>query len=499
MATQLPFTNGFYNSTIKPLSSQRCINWYVNVPEMPSVTDACLIGTPGTVEVANVGTQARTRGSIASRGFPYFVIGTKLYRVDVAYDIDGIASYTPVELGTITGDGRVSMAENGDQIVIVVPGVTAYVYSQSLVAFYTIDDPNYDGPAENVSFIDGFFVFPKTGDKKFFNSPLNDARGSVNGGASYNALDFSNAEADPDPIAGSINYRNQLYVAGTETFEVYRNIARVPSPFERVNGFIIPKGLAAKNTLIKFAGTFAWIGSGKNEKPSVYVFDGNGAQRVSTRPIDSILGQLTSSQLDEVGAWTYEEAGSFFLGFSLPDTCLVYDANTQRWHERLSAEGSNEVPYRSADFVGVYGTMLCGDRLTGIIGELSSDYLLEYGRLIKRSFTTQPFDMSGEVAFVPRIEALIESGVGLRNDIVVSYDGAGQELGSDPQLGMEFSDDGGRTFSNMRFRSMGKTGQYKTRCIWYKNGRVSRNRVLRFVMSDPVKAAFLRLEAKIIA
>lgn len=498
MATPLPFTNGFYDSPVKPLSAQRCVNWYVNAPEAPAVTNECLLGTPGAVEVANVGTQATARGGISSAGKPYFVIGEKFYRVDVTYDIEGVPTYTPVELGTISGSGRVSLAENGDQIVIVVPGSTAYVYSRTLATFYTISDPNYDGPAENVSFIDGFFVFAKTDDKKFFNSPLNDAKGSGNGGAAYNALDFSNAEADPDPIVGTISYRNQLYVFGTETIEVYRNIARVPSPFERVNGFIIPKGLRAANSLTRFASTFAWIGGGRNEKPSVYVFDGNGAQRISTRPIDYILGQLSDDELSNIGAWAYEDSGSFFVGFSLPDICLVYDATANRWHERSSTNFNVDVPYRSTDFVSAYGVLLCGDRLTGIIGEVSGGYLTEYGRLIKRTFTTQPFDLSGDVAFVPRIEALIESGVGLMNDISVLADESTILVGSDPKIGMEFSDDGGRTFSNMRFRSMGKTGKYRTRCIWNRNGRISRNRVLRFTMSAPVPAAFLRLEAEII-
>lgn len=494
MATQLPFTNGFYLSPILPLSAQRCVNWYPVIPEAPAVTDSFLYGTPGISQVANVGTQATTRGALVSAGIPYYVIGSKLYKIDVSYDIDGNATYTPVDKGTISGSGRVSMDHNGDQVVIVVPGGLTYVYMASTDLLYTVTDPAWLGPADNVSFIDGFFVFARTGTNQFFNSPLDDARGFPNGPA-YNALDVSTAAADPDPIAGTVNYRNQLYVFGTETIEVYRNIARVPEPFQRINGFVIPKGLRAKNSLIRAAGTFAWVGGGKNETPGVYIFDGNNALRISTRPIEYILGRLSDDQLDTVSSWAYEDSGSVFIGFALPDTCLVYDLSTKRWHERQSTVSGSEVAWRGTDVVSAYGVTLCGDKLTGLIGVLSADIKTEYGKIIKRTFTTQPFDGGGSNIRVSRLEAYVENGIGLRQDI--DLDGDLMDSGSDPQLGMEFSDDGGRTFGNMRFRSMGTTGQYTRRCVWYRNGQFTRNRVLRFVMSDPVVAAFLRLEAEI--
>lgn len=494
MATPLPFTNGFYLSPILPLSAQRCINWYPVVPEVPTVTDAFLYGTPGTTQVADVGTQPTSRGAIVSDGIPYFVIGGNLYKIEVTYDVDNNATYTPVDKGAISGTGRVSIDHNGDQIVIVVPGGLAYVYVASTDTLTTITDGAWLGPADDVTFIDGFFVFSRTGTNQFYNSPLNDARGAPHGPA-YNALDVSTAAADPDPIAGTVNYRNQLYVLGSETMEVYRNIARVPEPFQRINGFVIPKGLRAKNSLIQVAGTFVWIGGGKNETPGVYLFDGNGAARISTRPIEYILGRLSDAQLNAIGAWAYEDAGSVFVGFTLPDTTLVYDISTSRWHERQSTISGSETSWRVTDIVSAYGVVLCGDRLTGIVGVLSPDTRTEYGGIIKRTFTTQPFDGGGEVIRVPRIEAYVENGVGLRNNIPLGGDLL--DSGEEPQLGMEFSDDGGRTFGNLRFRSMGKTGEYSRRCIWYRNGHFTRSRVLRFIMSDPVVAAFLRLEAEI--
>ncbi len=57
--------------------------------------------------------------------------------------------------------------------------------------------------------------------------------------------------------------------------------------------------------------------------------------------------------------------------------------------------------------------------------------------------------------------------------------------GSDPQVMMRWSDDGGKTWSNEYMRSAGKQGEYKKRIIWRRLGR-GRDRIFEFVVSDPI-------------
>ena len=80
-------------------------------------------------------------------------------------------------------------------------------------------------------------------------------------------------------------------------------------------------------------------------------------------------------------------------------------------------------------------------------------------------------------------ELFMESGAGLTS---------GQ--GSDPQIRISYSDDGGRTFSAERARSFGKIGEYNKRIVWRRLGRVPFNRVVRFINTDPVKANILKME-----
>jgi len=59
--------------------------------------------------------------------------------------------------------------------------------------------------------------------------------------------------------------------------------------------------------------------------------------------------------------------------------------------------------------------------------------------------------------------------------------------GSDPQIRLSVSDDGGRTFSLLtKWRSMGKIGEYRKRLRWLKMG-MFRQREIRLEITDPVR------------
>ena len=78
-----------------------------------------------------------------------------------------------------------------------------------------------------------------------------------------------------------------------------------------------------------------------------------------------------------------------------------------------------------------------------------------------------------------------ESGTGL-ND--------GQ--GSDPEVMLRWSDDGGHTWSNEHWAKMGKIGQFYRRVLWRRLGMTLklRGRVYEVSGTDPVKVAVMGAE-----
>jgi hypothetical protein len=86
--------------------------------------------------------------------------------------------------------------------------------------------------------------------------------------------------------------------------------------------------------------------------------------------------------------------------------------------------------------------------------------------------------------FSGRFEATFESGVGVT---------IGQ--GSDPQVRLSVSDDGGRNFPNEISRGIGKIGEFGRQAIWQRQGRFPAARSIRLTITDPVRANLIRLSA----
>ena len=469
-ATVLPIANGFYVSDSLPLSAQECTNWYPNIVQGVGLSQETLFGTEGIFQRATSGVLNEiNRGAHEMAGIPYFVNGTTLYKLSDTFVLTTI--------GTIEGTARVSMADNGTQLMVLVPSGKGYIYNHVTDVFAEITDVDFvaNGAPQFVVFIDGYFLIT-TDTKKFIVS-------AINNGLAYNALDFGTAESDPDDIVAPVVFKNQLFISGGETFEAFQNIGGADFPFSRT-GLFLQKGCFSPYSLVNAQDTFMWVGGGNNESPAIWALNGNSTVKISTTAIDSILSGLTLSQVSAIYSWVYANKGAYFIGFSLPSTTLVYDTTSQKWHERKSSISGTIGAFRVSSIVKAYNRILCGDIVDGRIGEMDSDVYTEYGNAITRTIATQPFQNNMQSVFFPSLELTVESGVG--NAAV-----------EDPQIVMERSLDG-KTWSGAIARGLGKIGEYNRRAIWRRNGRAGRFEVFRFTLTDAVKPVIIQLTANIV-
>lgn len=476
--TPLPITNGFYMSDSLPLSHQQCVNWYVNIPQSPALVPENLFGTPGKEQLtAGEGLREVNRGSHKVGGIPYFVNGNVLYRQERTISGD-LETFAVVALGAIEGTGRVSMADNGTQLCIMVPGGKGYIFTSSPDTLTEITDLDFraNGDPQHVIYVDSYFLF-NTDSKKYIVSALND-------GLAYNALDFGSAEYDPDVIAVPMVFRNQVFLGGSQTLEAVQNIGGADFPFQRT-GLFIDTGVSAPFSVVKLSNRLMWIGAGEDEGPAIWELTGNEPTKISTTAIDTLLQSFTDTEVSEAFAWSYATKGAYFVAFSLPTTTLVYDLVTQRWHERKSqVVDANQVTQtvrdRTNSVVSAYGRILVGDSQDGRIGGLNDDVYDEYGSNIIRQVSTQPFQNNMQEFSVPYLELTMESGVG-------------NDAAPDPLIRMDYSKDG-KTWSDSFARRIGKKGEYKRRQIWRRKiGRAARMVSIRFTLSDPVKPPILQL------
>lgn len=479
MDVEIPIANGFYESESLPISAQECVNWYPNVVQTAGLSQETLFGTPGINQLTATGVVGDiNRGAHVKNGIAYFVSGSSLYILNRVVDVDGNETFNTTSLGTVEGSGGVSMADNGTQLMVLVPGGKGYIYDENAgTPFLEITDADFtaNGNPQYVVFIDGYFACT-TDSKKWIISALND-------GNNWDALDFSSAESDPDDIVAPVVFRNQIFITGSETTEAFQNVPNGAGfPFIRSNIFI-DKGCFAPLSLIAAHNTFMMIGGGINESPAVWQFTGSSFQKVSTTAIDNVLSGFSKEVIEAAFSFTYSDKGAYFIGFTVDEFTFVYDVISQRWHERKSTINDVNVRWRVNSLVTAYGRVLVGDSQDGRIGELDSNVYMEYGDNILRVIATQPFSNLGNSIKVPSIELTVESGVGNSDR-------------PDPKVSMDVSRDG-KTFTYERSRSMGRVGEYNRRAVWYRNGRFPRFVVLRFKMSDPVRPVIIKCEAKV--
>lgn len=475
--TTLPIGFGFYQSESLPFSAQRCVNWMPTVNEGEATAGRKLVQPLGLKALASSG-KGSNRGALVMAGIPYFVQGMSLVSVSSSNEV--------TNHGTITGGGRVSMATNGRYLVIVVPGKTSYAFDNTDNSLTPITNENFR-LAGSVVFKDGYFVFSSYDGTVFFNSALNNP-------LEFDALDFGSAEINPDKITGLHVNHNELFVAGYETIELFQNVGGSGFPFQRIPGANIQKGVRAPFSLVEFDNTFCFVGGGLNEKPAIWKVTGSSsAQKISTDAIDRVIQSFTSEEIEASFALTFSDRGQFLALFTFESAnkssrTFVYNATASAymqasvWFELQS--GAKDNRFRVQSIAYAYGKLMVGDSLGGTIGELDYNTLNYYGDDIWRRSVTSPFNNQGLPIFAGDFEATFESGVGLTNG-----------NGSDPKVALDFSDDGGRTFSYSTNRSIGKKGKYGQRAVWTRQGRFPVARTIGLTVTDQVRANLIGLAA----
>lgn len=460
----IPFATQSYKSSALPVSAQRLVNLFAEREPPDAKTQVAVFGCPGLIEFASLG-NGPIRGFANMAGVLYVVSGGTLYSVSST----GVGTALG---GTISGSGVVSMDNNGTQLCIV-NGTSGYIYTAT-AGLQLITDTDFFA-ANTVTFFDQRFVFDKASSNQFFASDTLD-------GTAYTATAIASAETRPDYVKAVVLNGQVLLVMGERTIEPWQDIGAPNFPYERVPGALIERGLLASYAFCRADNTTFFLG----ENRILYRLAGLSPQRVSNHAIETEWQNYTT--VSDAFLFAYHFNGHEFVNVTFPSqpATWVFDISSGMPHERESwdVSGHNLGRWRGNCHINIYGKDLIGDAFTGKIGYLSNTSYTEYDNVMQGSATGVHVHSDRKRIFVPKLELDIESGVGLAT---------GQ--GSDPQIMLDISKDGGRTFgSRQLWKSMGALGAYRQRLKWDRLGQ-SRDWVFRVTISDPVKRTIIAANA----
>lgn len=479
------------------IDGQEMVNWYAEVssPAEAKKSTVSLIPTPGLKLFVNDPDGLPILGMYqTSTGRMFYVSGRNLYEATI--------TGAKVPRGTlVTKTGRVSFADNGDgqapgHGLFMVDGLYGYMLNMSTGIFEQISDPAFKS-ATHCCFIDGRFLINENNSQKFWYSDLYDGLNwndsnfaiprALRSSTDTDALNFASAEGTPDNLEGIATINNELWLIGEQSTEVWYDSGSADAPYQRVHGAFFNNGTIAPYSIATNGSNIFWLGSSAQGHGQVWTATSYQPQKISTNSIDHIIEKI-SDITDAIGICYTQEGHNFYLLiFPKGNKTLCYDLSTGFWHERGYWDTHYGVigRHRMNAVCFFNGKNYCGDYQNGNIYEIDLDTYTDNGDIIRRVRTGPHIHQDRKRLFFHEFEVDIERGVGLQT---------GQ--GIEPYAFLQWSDDGGMTWSHEYWDHFGRVGKYKTRLHWHRLG-FSRDRVFRITVADPNKLILIAARADI--
>lgn len=375
------------------VNAQERLNLYCELQSDAETNALAIYGTPGLVAESNYGANP-ARGAYSMGDFKYFVVSDTLWQEAN----DGIQT----NRGTLlTSGGKVSMIDNGTQIMIV-DGTYGYIYNTVTLVFAQITDIEFPG-GDTVTFQNGYFIVNKPGTGSFYISALYD-------GLSWDALDFATAESNPDPLVRVLANNGQLLLFGSISTEFWGDSGAADFPFARIGGSAIEWGLAARWSLCKYDNSLAFLRANRLGQVQVCVLVGYNATPISTPELDHVINSYSS--VSDATAFAYMLGGHAFYQINFPSAnngagqSWLYDNQSNSW----SKVGGEYARHRAELQMQFLNQSIVTDYENGLTYSLNENVYTDNGAPIVRQLIGR-HQATGDFSKIGRMWLEMEAGM----------------------------------------------------------------------------------------
>jgi hypothetical protein len=259
----------------------------------------------------------------------------------------------------------------------------------------------------------------------------------------------------------------------------------VTFPFQRISGASSQNGCGAPFSIARFAETFMFLSRDTLGTATIGQMKGYEYQRVSTHAVEN---SLVGFDVSDARAWAFQIEGHEFYVISFPqiDLTWVYDLATQQWFKWLwwDAPNAEYKRHRAQCGIAFANKNLVGDYENGKIYSLDFDTYTDAGNPIRRLRRAPHLTTDLQRQYFEEFQIQFQPGVGLTTG-----------LGENPEAMLRWSNDGGSTWSNEHWVSIGRQGNYTNRAIWRRLGW-ARDRIFEVAVTDPVKTVIVSANLK---
>lgn len=386
----------------------------------------------------------------------------------------------PIKLGSlgVAPIRPTQITANETQLVILNNG-NLFVFVLATNVLTPVNMAQFNGPILQMDFSDGYILAILQNSHTFQQSNLEDA-------TTWSGLNISTNSLFPDNFTSlKCDHREPWMQSGKKT-AVYLNAGAGFPVFIPIQGAFLENGCGASFATVQLDNSLFWLD--QDERGNMVARRANGytGERVSTHATE-LAWQKYAVTSDAVG-WTYQEQGHEFWVITFPsaNATWAYDVATGYWAKRgfFNSQTGTYQADRAMCHTFNFGLHLVGDPFSGNVYQLSSELYTDNGEPIRGYRITPTISERNKRIYFQELEFDIEVGLGPEQPLL---DGNGQPRA--PQIILDWSNDGGKTWSNQYFLSIGKVGDYAARVIKRMLG-FARKRVWRVSWSDPVPIRF---------
>jgi hypothetical protein len=368
--------------------------------------------------------------------------------------------------------------------------------------------------ATTVDIIDNYFVYSRPSSQQFGAS---DALSPIS-----QQLSFASKDGAPDQLVALIVDHREVYLLGETSSEVWVDAGLFPFPFQRIPGTSTQHGIAAQNSVSRVGNSFAYVSRNLRGQGQIMQMNGYIPQRISTHAVENTL---VNQYINDAIAWTYQLEGHevYVISFPTINITWAYDSTTGLWYKWLYCTTANQYQRHRGNCSCVFqGMVLVGDYANGKIYELDNTNYTDDGNNIRRLRRAPHLVADLQRQYFEELQIQFQPGVGFTGlsvapyiyigtpytiyptatltipatqTVVIGFATLQNQTTTLPQAMLRWSDDGGSTWSNEHWVTIGQTGKYKNRAIWRRLGQ-ARDRVFEVVVTDPVKAVIVSANLK---
>ena len=542
-----PILGSSYVARSVNAADSRMVNLFPEIIPEGGKEPGFLNRAPGLQLLATMG-DGPIRGLWQFGGYGYAVSGETLYKIDSLWNTSAI--------GTVAGSsGPVSMSDNGTQLFIACNG-PSFIYNSLTLAFAQITDPDFPG-AVTVGYLDGYFVFNEPNSQRLWITQLLDgtsvepldfasAEGSPDGLVSVlidhreawlfgtNSVevwyDSGAADFPLTPVQGAFNevgciaafsvakLDNGIFWLGAD--------ARGRGIVYRANGYTAQRvSTHAVEWQIQQYGNLsdAIAYTYQQDGHSFYVLIFPSANTTWVFDVATNLWHERAAFIN--GSFTRHRSNcqmsfnnEIVVGDHELGNIYAFDLNVfsdagqpQKWLRswRALPTGANDLK-RTAQHslqldaeTGAIDNSVTTPIISVDISSPNDDLLTESDDFLVWEYISGYYN---EVLLTESGDRLVQEDGGEIVLAVIPISATGGKIllekarleatAIDPQVMLRWSDDGGHTWSNEHWRSMGLTGQWGRRVIWRRLGMTLklRDRVYEVSGTDPIKIAIMGAE-----